>query len=99
MLLASRQSVKRTSLIDPGVRPTEHLAADASITVELKDGRKVSGTPRNGPQSKDDGINELYLTHPCALANGQWHPVGAGLIVPLAEVASIVLSEEPTGAE
>jgi Family of unknown function (DUF6338) len=77
----------------------KHLAPGAAVTVEFKDGRKVSGTPRNGPQDKGDGINELYLTHPCALtADGQWRPVGAGLIVPLGEVSSIVLSEEPTGA-
>jgi len=78
----------------------KHLSPAASILVELEDGRRVSGTPRNGPECKDDGINELYLTHPEALdpAFGQWMPAGAGIIIPLAEVSTIVLSEDPTGA-
>lgn len=67
--------------------------------VELVAGR-VSGTPRNGPECKDDGFNELYLTHPEALdpASGEWVPADAGIIVPLTEVSTIVLSEDPTGA-
>lgn len=76
-----------------------HMSPTAPVLIELKDGRRVSGTPRNGPENKDDGINELYLTHPEAEGDGgQWYSVGAGLIVPLAEVSNIVLSEDPTRA-
>jgi hypothetical protein len=75
------------------------MSPDAPVTVETLDGRRISGTPRNGPETKDDGINELYLTHPCAMDEaGEWRPVGAGVILPLDQVASIVLSEDPTGA-
>jgi hypothetical protein len=75
------------------------LSDDAYVIVELKDGRRISGMPRNGPQHKDDGINELYLTYPEAEGGAdEWLPVGEGLIVPLGEVSSIALAEEPTGA-
>ncbi|MGO9462976.1 MAG: DUF6338 family protein [Isosphaeraceae bacterium] len=77
----------------------KHLPPAAPVIVEMKDGRRVSGTPRNGPEFKGDGINELYLTHPEARGpDNEWYSVGAGLIVPLAEVSNIVLSEDPTGA-
>ena len=55
--------------------------------------------PAGGPQHKDDGINELYLTYPTALGpDGVRYPVGAGLIIPLTEVSYIALGEEPTGS-
>jgi hypothetical protein len=78
----------------------KHMSDDATVLVELKDGRRISGCPRNGPQSQDDGIRELYLVYPEALdGDGEWQPVGGpGVIVPLSEVSNIVLSEEPTGA-
>jgi hypothetical protein len=77
----------------------KHLPPAAPVLIELKDGRRLSGTPRNGPESKDDGINELYVTHPEAeREDGEWHSVGAGVIVPLSEISTIVLSEDPTGA-
>jgi Family of unknown function (DUF6338) len=78
----------------------KHMSDEATVTVELKDGRRVSGCPRNGPQHKDDGINELYLVYADAQgADDAWQPIdGAGLIVPLSEVSNVVLSEEPTGA-
>lgn len=77
----------------------KHMSKAAPVLIEFKDGRRVSGTPCIGPESKDDGINELYLTHPTAEGeDGQWHDVGAGLIVPLSELSSIVLSEDPTGS-
>ena len=41
-----------------------HLPDDAPVLVEFKDGRRITGCPRNGPQHKDDGINELYLGVP-----------------------------------
>lgn len=77
----------------------QHMAADGSVVVELKDGRRVWGCPRSGPQSKDDGVTELYLVYPKSQTDeGAWTEVGAGLIVPLAEVSTISLSEDPTGA-
>lgn len=76
-----------------------HMSEGGSVVVELKDGRRVWGAPRGGPQTKDDGIAELYLTYPQAQTDdGDWVPVGAGLIVPLAEVSTVSLSEEPTDA-
>ena len=74
------------------------LPADSPVTIEFKDGRLVSGTPRSGPENKEDGINELYLTHPEARDNARWLSVGAGIIVPLDEIANIVLADDPTGA-
>jgi hypothetical protein len=77
----------------------KHMSAAAPVTVEFKDGRRLNGTPRSGPEFKDDGISELYLTHPEARTDGgEWVPVGAGVIVPLSEISNIVLSEDPTGA-
>lgn len=77
----------------------KHMSPAAPVLIELKDGRRISGTPRNGPESPDDGINELYLTHPEAQdKDGKWYSVGPGVIVPLGEVSTIVLSEDPTGA-
>jgi hypothetical protein len=78
----------------------KHLSESATVTVELKDGRRISGCPRSGPQSKDDGVNELYLVYAEALdENGEWQSLGGpAAIIPLSEVASVVLSEEPTGA-
>jgi len=76
----------------------KHMSADATVLVELHDGRRIWGCPRSGPQNKEDGVAELYLVYPCAEADGEWRPVGAGIIVPLGEVSTIALSEEPTGA-
>jgi hypothetical protein len=77
----------------------KHMAPPSPVLVELKDGRRLSGTPRAGPESPEDGINELYLTNPEARdADGNWYSVGAGVIVPLGEVSTIVLSEDPTRA-
>lgn len=74
------------------------MNADASVVVELKDGRRIWGTPSIGPQTKDDGVQELYLTHPRAEAGAEWKAVGAGIIVPLAEISTITLSEDPTAS-
>jgi hypothetical protein len=77
----------------------KHLPPAAPVLVELKDGRRVRGTPRCGPETQDDGVNELYLTHPEGeRVRDEWYSVGAGVIVPLTEVSTIVLSEDPTGA-
>ena len=77
-----------------------HMSEDGTVTVELKDGRRFSGCPRGGPQSKDDGINELYLVYAQVQDDhGSWQSIGGpAVIVPLAEISHIVLSEEPTGA-
>lgn len=76
-----------------------HMTDDGAVVVELKDGRRIWGCPRSGPQSKDDGIDELYLTYPKALGeDGEWASVGEGIIIPLSEVSTICLSEDPTGA-
>jgi hypothetical protein len=77
-----------------------HLPADAPVLVELKDGRRITGCPRNGPQHKDDGINELYIVYPMVRDDAGKHVDigGEGIIIPLAEVSNIVLSVDPTGA-
>lgn len=38
--------------------------SDRYVTVNFKDGRKLSGVPKAGPVLPDDGIKELYLTYP-----------------------------------
>jgi len=77
-----------------------HMSEEGPVTVELKNGTRFSGCPRNGPQSKEDGINELYLVYAQAQDDGgQWQSIGGpAVIVPLSEISHIVLSEEPTGA-
>lgn len=75
-----------------------HMSDEATVMVELKDGRRVWAYPRRGPYYKDDGINELYLLYPkCEDDHGDWQPVGGpGLIIPLSEVCTVLLFEEPT---
>jgi hypothetical protein len=77
-----------------------HLPDDAPVLVEFKDGRRITGCPRNGPQHKDDGINELYLVYPQARDDtGELVDIGGeGIIIPLTEVSNIILSVDPTGA-
>lgn len=73
------------------------IGGRARVEIELKSGRRIRGIPGNGPETKDDGINELYLTYPEAQdADGGWTSVGAAYIVPLAEVSLTVLSVDPT---
>jgi len=75
------------------------LSKEGFVVIELKDGRRLRGCPRIGPQHKDDGIAELYLTYPEAEGErGQWSSAGDGAIVPLSEVGAIFLSDETTGA-
>ena len=78
----------------------QRMSEDAPVTVQLKDGPRFSGCPRNGPQCKDDGINELYLVYVQVQDDaGAWQAVGGpAVIVPFSEIRYIVLSEEPTGA-
>jgi hypothetical protein len=77
-----------------------HLPDDAPVLVEFKDGRRITGCPRNGPQHKDDGISELYLVYPQARDDdGKLVDIGGeGIIIPLSEVSNIILSADPTGA-
>lgn len=80
-------------------RTLKHMSDEGSVVVELQDGRRISGAPSGGPQHKGDGVAELYLTYPEAQDDeGEWVKVGEGLIVPLAGVSTIALSEEPTGS-
>lgn len=73
------------------------MGKDESVVIELQDGRRVWGSPRKGPQHKDDGVEELYLVFPQGLLpDGQWAAVGEGLIVPIDQIVSIALSEDPT---
>ncbi len=75
----------------------KHLPPAEAIEIEMKDGRRLYGTPRTGPEFEGDGIRELYLTHPEARISGnEWRKVGAGVIVPLGEVSNIVLFMDPT---
>ena len=76
-----------------------HMDADESVVIELKDGRRVWGAPRRGPQHKDDGVNELYLSYPKALWEDEWRDAGAAVIVPLSEINTIVLTEDPTAED
>jgi hypothetical protein len=86
----------------PGTLYSQTLALmspSGSVIVELKDGRRIWGVPRKGPQHKLDGIGELYLVFPKSLGDdGDWSAVGEGLIVPLDQIVAVALSEEPTGA-
>lgn len=76
------------------------LSEDALVTVELKNGKRVAGVPRQMPLTKDDVVQELYLIAPQARgSDGGWVAMGAGLVIPLTEVLHVSLSEEPTGAE
>jgi len=76
------------------------LSDEVPVTVEFKDGRKLSGTPRIGPGLAEDGVHELYLTHPAWLVDGRWvagpEAVGEGVIVNLGEVHNIALARDPT---
>ena len=75
----------------------KHLPPAEPIEIEMKDGRRIYGTPRTGPEFEGDGIHELYVTHPEARVPGsEWQSAGAGVIVPLGEVSNIVLFMDPT---
>jgi Family of unknown function (DUF6338) len=77
------------------------MSRDGLVQIELKDGRRILGLPRIGPQHQEDGINELYLVKPeVPNSQGDWEaiPGVAGMLVPLSEVSNITLNEDPTGA-
>lgn len=69
------------------------------VQLELKDGRRILGYPRIGPQYREDGIDELYILRPEASdGNSEMAAMDnvEGVIVPLSEVSSITLNEDPT---
>jgi Family of unknown function (DUF6338) len=67
------------------------------VQVEMKNGRHIRGIPGAGPAAQDDGINELYLTHPEGpLGDGSWQSLGGAAIVKLDEASVIVLAVDPT---
>jgi hypothetical protein len=74
---------------------------EAGVTVVMKDGKRYSGAPRFYPSHQADGVAEIYLTYPQLQASdGSWGGLdGNGLILPLGEVAAVVLSEDSTNAE
>jgi Family of unknown function (DUF6338) len=75
----------------------KHLPDDQAVIVEMKDGRSIYGVPRTGPEFDGDGIRELFLTFPEARPpGGEWSSIGAGVIVPLDEVSTIVMFMDPT---
>lgn len=70
----------------------------AVVTLELDDGRKVSGTPRAGPSYAEDDVEELILTHPEWMgADGKWSSEGAGraVLVPLSKIQVITYGTDP----
>lgn len=74
------------------------LPAAAPVTLELQDGRILSGTPRAGPSYAEDDVDELVLTNPAwRVQDGSWSVAGAGkaMLVPLREVKSITFAEDP----
>jgi hypothetical protein len=76
------------------------MSDEGTALVEMKDGTRFSGCPRNGPQCEGDGVRELYLVYAKSQDEvGGWEPIGGqGVILPLSEVRYVVLSEDPTGA-
>jgi hypothetical protein len=76
------------------------LPADAVVTIEFTDGRKLSGTPRLGPGLATEDIAEIVLTHPA-----WWDPVastwveegaGGAVIAPIERVQTVTLDRDPT---
>jgi hypothetical protein len=68
------------------------------VTLELQDGRVISGTPRGGPSHAEGDVDELILTNPAWRTNdGNWSEDGAGaaVLVPLREVKFVTFSEDP----
>lgn len=73
------------------------LGNAAVVTLELQDGRVLSGTPRAGPSHAEDDVDEVVLTHPAWRADHEWVEEGAGaaVLVPLREVKFVSFSEDP----
>lgn len=73
------------------------LSPGTPVTVELADGRKLSGTPRAGPSLAEEAVEEIVLTHPAWLGEHGWEPEGAGkaVLVPLSQVRTVTYAEDP----
>jgi uncharacterized protein DUF6338 len=71
------------------------LPADAVVTVEFTDGRKLSGTPSMGPALAGSEPMQLCLTHPAWWDphRQSWVAEGAGgaVIVPLDQIHSVTV--------
>jgi hypothetical protein len=74
---------------------------DRFVTVNFKDGRKLSGVPKAGPVLPEDGIKELYLTYPAWWDEDQNDFVEtdegeAAVLVWIENVHNITVSEDRT---
>jgi hypothetical protein len=75
--------------------------SDRFVTVNFKDGRKLSGVPKAGPVLPDDGINEFYLTYPAWWDDEQNDFVETGedeaaVLVWIDNIHNITVSEDRT---
>jgi len=74
------------------------LSSDAVVTLELLDGRRLSGTPRAGPSLAEDDVDELVLGHPAWLKpDGSWDEESSGeaVLIPLTQISNVSFSEDP----
>jgi hypothetical protein len=71
------------------------LPGDAPVTLELTDGRTLSGTPAAGPSLAEDDVEELVLTHPAWLTKDGWERAGAAVLVPLSTVKTVTFARDP----
>jgi hypothetical protein len=74
---------------------------DRFVTVDFKDGRKLSGVPKGGPVLPEDGINEFYFTFPAWWDNEKEEFVDAGedeaaVLVWIDSIHNITVSEDRT---
>lgn len=75
--------------------------SDRFVTVNFKDGRKLSGVPKAGPVLPDDGINEFYLTYPAWWDEAQDDFIEtdeseAAVLVWIENIHNITVSEDRT---
>lgn len=75
--------------------------SDRFVTVNFKDGRKLSGVPKAGPVLPDDGIKELYLTYPAWWDDerndfAETDENEAAVLVWIDEIHNITISEDRT---
>lgn len=82
------------------LRTLQYLPDDAWVTVLLKNGTELSGVVSAYPGLPQDGVNELYLTHPHWITeDGTVQPSdGQGVIVRLDDASAITLSVDPVSA-
>jgi hypothetical protein len=75
--------------------------SDRFVTINFKDGRKLSGVPKAGPVLPEDGIKEFYLTYPAWWDDEQNDFVEAAegeaaVLVWIDNVHNITVSEDRT---